>query len=349
MPSSDENNLRCPLPINDYPDILLAHGGGGRLMHQLIDRIFAAAFDNEVNKTRHDSVVLNLGKGKVAFTTDSFVVNPLFFPGGDIGTLAINGTVNDLAMSGAKPQYLSAGFILEEGLPTETLWRVAQSMRQAADEAGVKVVTGDTKVVERGRGHGLYINTAGVGVIEHDMNIGPQYVKDEDAVILSGDVGRHGIAILAEREGLSFETQLKSDCAPLAQPVMALIKAGIEIHCFRDLTRGGLATALVEIAKSSNMKITVRESDIAVCEKVRGACELLGYDPLYVANEGRFIAIVPEKDKGKTLEILKSFCAQAAMIGRVVGASAGLVTLKGGLGAERVLDMLSGEQLPRIC
>jgi len=346
------DNWQCPLPISDYPKILLAHGGGGRLMHDLIDGIFVAAFGAESLDAEHDGARLDPGSDKLAFTTDSYVVHPLFFPGGDIGSMAVYGTVNDLAMCGARPKYLSAGFILEEGLETETLWKIAVSMRQAADKARVGIVTGDTKVVDRGRGHGVYINTAGVGTIEHNLVIGPRRIGDGDAVILSGDIGRHGIAIMAAREGLEFETTVESDCAPLADSVMKLIEGGIEIHCLRDLTRGGLATAIIEIARSSGNEIRLDERSITVNEQVRGACELLGYDPLYIANEGRYAAFVPTIQAENALEIMREVIPDSipAIIGRVgAGGDRGEVILKGAVGSERILDMLSGEQLPRIC
>jgi hydrogenase expression/formation protein HypE len=270
----------------------------------------------------------------------------LFFPGGDIGTLAVNGTVNDLAMCGARPLYLSAGFILEEGLPVETLKRVVESMRDAAEAAGVEIVTGDTKVVDKGRCDGMYINTAGVGVVEHTLDIAPSSLQAGDAVILSGDIGRHGMAVMAVREGLGFESEIVSDCAPLSLPVLALIDAGIEIHCLRDLTRGGLATTLVEIALAARVRIHIEETCIPVCENVRGACEILGLDPLYVANEGRFIAIVPQEDVRRTVDIMGS---AARCIGSVAESQRGVLTLKSAIGATRILEMLSGEQLPRIC
>jgi len=320
-------------------------------MHQLIEKMFIASFANPALSARHDSAVLNLDRNRIAFTTDSYVVKPLFFRGGDIGTLAIYGTVNDLAMSGARPLYISCGFIIEEGLPTETLWRVAQSMKQAAEIAGVSIVTGDTKVVDRGKGDGLFINTAGIGEIAHDMTIAPSAVRPGDAVIISGDIGRHGMAIMAAREGLEFESAIESDCAPLTEAVMNLIKAGIQIHCLRDLTRGGLASALVEIAETGGVHINIEEAAIAVREDVRGACEILGFDPMYVANEGRFVAFVPEAETGRALDILrgeKDF-DKSTVIGRVTGGRPGIVTMKSRIGATRIIDMLSGEQLPRIC
>lgn len=341
----------CPLPIQQHPQVMLAHGGGGKLMQNLIEQVFLPSFRNPLLESRHDGAVLEIGDERLAFTTDSYVVRPLFFPGGDIGTLAVNGTVNDLAMCGARPLYLSAGFIIEEGLPMETLWRVAQSMRVAAEGAGVQVVTGDTKVVDRGKGDGLYINTAGIGRVESGLNISPASVRAGDAVLLSGDIGRHGMAIMAMREGLAFESTIQSDCAPLVGPVMRLLAAGIEVHCLRDATRGGLASALVEIAEAAQARVQVDEVSIAVADEVRGACEILGLDPLYVANEGRFVAFVRESDAVRALEVLRSesVSAGAAPIGRVHEKGSSLVTLRSRIGATRVVDMLSGEQLPRIC
>ncbi len=348
--------LSCPIPINQYPQILLAHGGGGTLMHSLIEKMFMTEFKNPSLEARHDSAVLNLDAKKIAFTTDSYVVSPLFFPGGDIGSLAVHGTVNDLSMSGAKPLYISAGFIIEEGLPMDTLWKVVQSMQEAAKQAGVEIVTGDTKVVDKGKGDGIFINTAGVGIIEHNLVINPSSVMQGDAVIVSGDIGRHGIAIMAQREGLEFETTIESDSAPLNDIVQNLLKSGIEIHCMRDLTRGGLASALVEIAETSNHNINIIESEIPVREDVQGACEMLGFDPLYVANEGRFIVILPEKDAEKALDIMKKseHGQDSKIIGKVISENKGknlygFVTMKSKIGATRIVDMLSGEQLPRIC
>jgi hydrogenase expression/formation protein HypE len=349
MARQDEFTLSCPIPISQYPQILLAHGGGGKLMHQLIEKIFGAAFANEYLDERHDGAALTLNGARLAFTTDSYVVRPLFFPGGDIGKLAVYGTVNDLAMCGARPLFLSAGFILEEGLPMETLWKIVQSMRAAAQKAHVQIVTGDTKVVDKGKGDGVFINTAGIGIIEHDLAISPKSVRPGDLILLNGDVGRHGIAIMAVREGLSFESAIESDCAPLAEVVLKLIEAGIELHCLRDLTRGGLASALNEIAQTAQVHITIDESAVPVREDVQGACEILGLDPLYVANEGRFIAFVAPQDAERALEILRTFSSEATLIGQVLAEPRGLVTLTSRIGAQRILDMLSGEQLPRIC
>ena len=272
-------------------------------------------------------------------------------PGSDIGELAINGTVNDLAMYGARPLYLSAAFILEEGLPMEILWRVIQSMQDAARKANIQLVTGDTKVVDKGKGDGIFINTAGIGIIEHNLNINPLSIRIGDAVILSGDIGRHGIAIIAAREGLGFETTIESDCAPLAGLVMELIRSGIEIHCLRDLTRGGLASALVEIAETAKVGIEIDEKSIPVREDVRGACEILGFDPIYVANEGRMAAFVNSSDAGRALEILHltPLGQGATVIGKVESKQPGIVTIKSPIGVIRIMDMISGEQLPRIC
>lgn len=340
----------CPIPIQQYPHILLAHGGGGKLMHQLIEKMFIATFGDD-SHIPHDATVLTLPTQKIAMTTDSYVVRPLFFPGGDIGSLAIHGTVNDLAMAGARPLYLTVGLILEEGLPMETLWRIVQSMQQAAENAGVKIVTGDTKVVDKGKGDGIFINTAGVGVVEHSLAIAPGSVQPGDILLVNGDLGRHGIAIMALREGLDFETEIESDSAPVADLVGQLLQAGIEIHCLRDLTRGGLASTLNEIAEAAGFEIEIDELAIPVREDVQGACELLGFDPLYVANEGRFVAFVAPADAQKALEIMRShpLGINASQIGSVSATANSLVKLKSRIGAQRILDMLSGEQLPRIC
>ncbi len=341
----------CPIPISQYPHVILAHGGGGQLTQQLIEKLFGPTFSNPALDARHDGARLDVGGRPLAFTTDSYVVRPLFFPGGDIGTLAVNGTVNDLAMCGARPLYLSSGFILEEGLPMDTLWRVVSSMKAAAERAGVTLVTGDTKVVDRGKADGLYVNTAGIGVVEHDGVIAPSSVRDGDAILISGDIGRHGMAIMAVREGLQFESSIESDCASLAPAVLALLDAGVDVHCLRDLTRGGLASALVEIAQASKLHVHVRESDVPVREDVRGACEILGFDPMYVANEGRFVAFVAAPDVNRAVEVLKQHAvsADARAIGAVDASPPGLVTLRSRIGATRVVDMMTGEQLPRIC
>jgi hydrogenase expression/formation protein HypE len=341
----------CPLPIGRYPEVTMAHGGGGRLMHALVSEMFLKAFGEGPLGAPHDGAVVDAGGKRVAFTTDSYVVKPLFFPGGDIGRLAVFGTVNDLAMCGARPLALSVGLILEEGLPMETLGRIAASLAGAAREAGVPIVTGDTKVVDRGRGDGVYVNTAGVGLVEHGHDIGPGSIRPGDAVILSGDVGRHGMAVMAVREGLKFETPIESDAAPLWGAVRRLLDSGVAVHCLRDLTRGGLATALNELASGAGgAAIELSEALVPVREEVRGACEVLGLDPLYVANEGRFVAVVPAGEAGKALKALKAepVSAGAVVAGRVTAGS-GDVSLVTTVGTSRVLDMLSGEQLPRIC
>src|SRR5947209_5706453 len=300
-------NLSCRLPRVADDRIVLAHGGGGRLTRQLIEKIFLPAFSNDMLEQHHDGAVVPVNGSPLAFTTDSFVVRPLIFPGGNIGDLAVNGTVNDLAMCGARPLYLSAGFILEEGLEMETLRTVVTSMQGAAAKADVKLVTGDTKVVDKGKGDGIFVNTSGIGVIDSNlkMPIGPASVQPGDAVIVSGDLGRHGIAILSVREGLEFESPILTDCANLWPAVEALLNAGIEIHCLRDLTRGGLATTLNEIASDRNICIRLEEALIPVDEVVQGACEILGLDPLYVANEGRFAVFVPSAQADAALNVLK--------------------------------------------
>lgn len=331
----------------------MGHGGGGKLTQDLIDRVFRPAFANRALDAQHDGAVLEppTPGGRLAFTTDAHVVSPLFFPNSDIGHIAVCGTVNDLAMCGARPRWLSAAFVLEEGLPIATLQRVVRSMRAAADAAGVQIVTGDTKVVERGKGDGLYIATSGIGVIEHRLNIGPGSLRAGDAVLISGDVGRHGMAIMAGRAGLAFESLIESDCAPLNHAVQALLDAGLEIHCLRDLTRGGLATAMVELAETARLAIRIEETAVPVTEPVRGACEILGLEPLYVANEGRFACFLPADQAEAALAILQRHAPgeSPARIGTVLAAPAGLVTLRSVIGAERILDRLSGEQLPRIC
>ena len=343
--------LTCPFPIRQYPHVLLAHGGGGKLMQQLIEKMFSYAFGPKPVHGLHDSTVLNLPVSKIAFTTDSFVVKPLFFPGGDIGSLAVNGTVNDLAMSGAKPLYLSLGFIIEEGLSMESLWNIVRSIKNAADEAGVTIVTGDTKVVDRGKGDGIFINTSGIGIIEHSLNIAPGFVKSGDAIIISGDVGRHGIAIMASREGLAFETTIQSDCAALNGLVHLIIKSGADVHCMRDLTRGGLASALNEIAQDSGHPIEIEEAKVPVIEEVASACAMMGFDPLYVANEGLFMAIVSKEIAADFLTRLKQDKngINAAIIGEVNTENPGRVIMKSRIGGKRVVTYLTGEQLPRIC
>ncbi|HEY5911812.1 MAG TPA: hydrogenase expression/formation protein HypE [Verrucomicrobiae bacterium] len=341
----------CPLPISEYPRVLLAHGGGGKLMHQLLEKLILPAFRNSLPGPQHDSAVLDVGGQRLAFTTDSYVVRPLFFPGGDLGSLAIHGTVNDLAMSGARPLYLSASFIIEEGLPMDTLWKICCSMQQAAHAAGVQVVTGDTKVVDKGKGDSLFINTAGVGIIEHSLKITPPSVAPGDAILVNGDLGRHGMAIMAVREGLEFDSTIESDSAPLADLVLELVRADLEIHCLRDLTRGGLASVLNEIAEAAGICARVDETLIPVREDVRAACEILGLDPLHVACEGRLALFLPEDQAARALEVMRRHPvgAGACRIGQVAAATGARVLLKSTIGVPRVLDMISGEQLPRIC
>ena len=349
--NSPDFSAACPLPISQYPHVLMAHGGGGRLMHRLLEDVFGKAFSNPLLDTRHDSAQFIVPPGRLAMTTDSYVVRPIFFPGGDIGSMAVHGTVNDLAMSGARPLYLTSAFIIEEGLPMETLWRVVCSMRDAAKKCGAQIITGDTKVVDKGKGDGLFINTTGIGVLEHLLNIAPQNVQPGDAVIVSGDLGRHGMAIMAVREGLEFESQIESDSAPVHEPVLELIKAGVEIHCLRDLTRGGLASALNEIAEAACVKIAIEQNAVPVRADVNAACEILGLDVLHVANEGRFVAFVPAQEVESALAILRQHevSGNSVVIGRVIEKAASLVTVKSTLGVSRILDMPSGEQLPRIC
>ena len=351
-----EFNLSCPVPRVADDRIVLAHGGGGRLTHQLIEKIFMPAFGNPLLEQRHDGAVLPLDElkpgSRLAFTTDSFVVRPLIFPGGTIGDLAIYGTVNDLAMCGARPLYLSAGFILEEGLAMDTLRTVVASMQQAAAKAGVQLVTGDTKVVDKGKGDGIFVNTSGIGLIEANVEtIGPASVQVGDAVIVSGDLGRHGVAILSVREGLEFESPILSDTASVWPAVEALLNGAIEIHCLRDLTRGGLATTLNEIASDRNICIKLEEALIPVQETVQSACEILGLDPLYVANEGRFAVFVPAAQLNATLDIMKRIPVSegSVCVGKVEESPARTVVLQSRIGGNRVVDMLSGEQLPRIC
>lgn len=345
-------SLTCPTPLADHATVQLAHGGGGRLMRQLIEGVFLPAFQTAATQTPpHDSAVFAIDGIRLAFTTDSFVVSPLFFPGGDIGKLAICGTVNDLAMAGAKPAHLSAGFILEEGLAMKTLRRVVASMSQTAREVGVPIVTGDTKVVDRGHADGMFINTAGIGLVPDGVEISPARVVAGDAILVSGDLGRHGIAVMSVREGLAFEGALQSDCASLAGLVEALLAAGSDIHCLRDLTRGGLAAALNEIAEHAHVGIELQEAVIPIAQPVASACELLGLDPLYVANEGRLVAFVPAEAARRVLEIIKAHPAacQPAIIGTVTDRHPGIVELRSVLGGGRIIDLLSGEQMPRIC
>jgi len=330
--------------------ILLAHGSGGKLAHEVVEKIFVKAFANPFLAKLDDSAVMDFN-GRLAFTTDSYVVSPIFFPGGDVGKLAVCGTVNDLAMSGAKPLYLSLSFIIEEGLSQDELSKIVDSVQQAAQEAEVEIVTGDTKVVNRGSADKLFITTAGVGIISEGINISGNRARPGDKVILSGTIGDHGIAVLSQREGLSFSTQLESDCAPLGGLVVKMLAASPDIHCLRDPTRGGLATTLNELAKQSEVSIRIEEEKIPVREEVLGACEMLGFDPLYVANEGKLVAIAPVKDASKILKAMRENHngADAAIIGEVKAEYPGRVVMKTCLGASRIVDMLVGDLLPRIC
>ena len=343
----------CPLPIFDHKNIVLGHGSGGKLTAELINKVFLPAFANPVLDKLDDQAVLQVSGARLAFTTDSFVVTPIFFPGGDIGRLAVNGTVNDLAMSGARPLFLSAAFILEEGLASEDLQRVVESMRAAAEEAGVQIVTGDTKVVNRGKGDQIFITTTGIGVIERPLNISADAAQPGDKIILSGYVGDHGIAVMSQRENLEFESTIESDCAPLHSLVQAMLDAAADgaIHCLRDPTRGGVATTLNEIAGRSRVGMLLDEQAIPLRESVKGACELLGLDALYVANEGKLVAAVDAKSAAAVVQQMRAhrFGAETAVIGEVVADHPGMVLMKTAVGGTRVLDVMFGEQLPRIC
>jgi hydrogenase expression/formation protein HypE len=380
-------SLQCPIPISEYPIVTLAHGGGGRLTQMLIERMFVPAFAPPEGRSRnralemlHDGAIIPLpfpatesagdatatgdhdagigaegggrGGGRLAFSTDSFVVSPRFFPGGDIGSLAVHGTVNDLAMCGARPLALSAGFILEEGLPMDELWRIVRSLAQAAQDVGVNVVTGDTKVVERGKGDGIYINTAGIGLIPPGVDIAPRRARPGDVVLINGPIAQHGIAIMSMREGLAFETAVESDSTPLHDLVASILAAaGQQVHVLRDPTRGGVSSALNEIAAQARVGIRLVESAIPVGDEVRGACEILGLDPLYVANEGKCLVIVAEEAAEAVLAAMRThpLGRNAAAIGKVVADHPGKVVLRSRIGGQRIVDMLSGEQLPRIC
>ncbi len=345
-------SLQCPIPIQDYPTVLLAHGGGGSLTQMLIERMFVQAFDNPALEMLHDAAVMEINGARLAFSTDSFVISPLFFPGGDIGSLAVHGTVNDLAMAGARPLGLSSALILEEGLPMEDLWRIVQSMQAAAAKVGVPIVTGDTKVVDKGKGDGAFINTTGIGLIPAGVRISPTRARAGDVVLINGPIADHGIAIMSVREGLEFETTIESDSAALHDLAAALIEVlGENVHVLRDPTRGGVASALNEIAQKARVGVRLDEKAIPIREQVRAACEILGFDPLYVANEGKCIAIVAAEAAETALETMRRhpLGRDAAIIGQVVEDHPGRVFLRSRIGGLRVVDMLSGEQLPRIC
>ncbi len=341
----------CPTPKSHYDRILLGHGSGGQLSAELLKRVFLPALGNDVLNALEDQATLPFGNGRLAFTTDSFVVKPLFFPGGDIGKLAVHGTINDLAVGGAKPLYLSAAFILEEGMLIADLKRIVQSMRLACDEVGVKIVTGDTKVVDRGKGDQLFITTSGIGVVPAGRSLSIRSARHGDCILLSGTIGDHGVAIMSVREGLEFETVLESDSAPLADLTHVMLESCPSIRCMRDPTRGGLASALNELASASRVGIRLLEKRIPIRAEVRGACEMLGLDPLYVANEGKLMAVVPENDAERLLNAMRChpLGRNAAIVGTVVTDHPGLVVMDTLVGGERVVTMLSGEQLPRIC
>ncbi len=343
--------ISCPGPVPAKDTVLLGHGSGGKLSAELVRDLFLPAFQNPALARLDDQAVVRINGARMAFTTDSFVVKPLFFPGGDIGSLAVNGTINDLAMGGATPLFLSVAFIIEEGLAMETLRRVVSSLRHAADAAGVQIVTGDTKVVEKGSGDGIFINTAGIGSVPDGIELSADRARPGDKVILSGPIGDHGIAILAQREGLEFESTIESDSASLHSLVANMLRVTNEIRCMRDPTRGGLSSALNEIAEQSRVSIELQESSIPVRDEVRGACELLGLDPLYVANEGKLVAIVPADVASGVLAAMRQnpLAEQAQIIGTVTSSRPGMVTMRTAFGTTRIVDMLAGDQLPRIC
>ncbi len=351
MTTFDPTAWSCPLPLRDHPNIVMGHGGGGKLSSDLIQHLFLPAFQNDVLAHLADAAVVTVGDGRLAISTDSFVVKPLFFPGGNIGELAVNGTVNDLSMSGATPLYLTAGFILEEGLALDALGRIVESMAAAARRAGVTLITGDTKVVEMGHGDGVYINTSGVGLVPAGVEIGPQRATPGDVVLLSGTIGDHGMAIMSVREGLQFEADIVSDTAPLNGLVAAILQACPDVHVLRDPTRGGVATVLNEIARSAGVGIAIDEGRIPVRPAVRSACELLGMDPLYVANEGKLVAIVPGGLADTVLAVMRDhpLGRDAAAIGQVVDRHPGMVVARTGIGSARIVSVQIGEQLPRIC
>jgi hydrogenase expression/formation protein HypE len=347
----DFSQWSCPLPLRDYPSIVMGHGGGGQLSSELIEHLFVPAFRNHALESLADSTVLPRPAGRLAFSTDSYVVQPLFFPGGSIGDLAVHGTVNDLAMSGATPLYLSAGFILEEGFPLSQLAAIVDRMARAAREAGVQIVTGDTKVVERGHGDGCYINTAGVGVIADNIEIGPARARPGDVVIVSGTIGDHGMAIMSVREGLEFETIIESDTAALNGMVASLLRFAPHVHVLRDPTRGGLATSLNEIAAQSQVGVVIEERKLPVLPDVQSACDLLGMDPVYVANEGKLVAIVDPSVAEAVLAAMRDDAhgRNAAIIGRVTEQHKGMLAAKTTIGGTRIIPLQIGEQIPRIC
>ena len=353
-PPPDFDTWTCPLPLRDYPTVVMGHGGGGKLSADLIKHLFFPVFENPILAEMGDAAVVLPGGARhpgVAISTDSFTVTPLFFPGGDIGKLAVHGTLNDIAMVGARPLFLSAAFILEEGLPLEVLGKIAASMADACRSSGVTIVSGDTKVVDKGHGDGVYINTTGIGSVPPGVNIRPNRARPGDVVIVSGDIGVHGIAILSVREGLAFETVIESDTAALQGLVANMLEATTDIHCLRDPTRGGLAAALNEVAAAAGVGIELDEAALPVPPAVRAACEMLGLDPLYVANEGKLVAILPAGQAEPVLQQMQAhpLGKQATIVGVVKESHPGMVVARTGIGGRRVVDMLVGEQLPRIC
>jgi hydrogenase expression/formation protein HypE len=350
--SPDFSNWSCPLPLVGYPTIVMGHGGGGKLGTELVEHLFLPAFRNAALENLGDAAVLELSSGRLAMSTDSFVVQPLFFPGGSIGELAVNGTVNDLAVSGAVPKFLSASFILEEGFPLAQLAAIVNAMAAAAATAGVQIVTGDTKVVERGHGDGCYINTAGIGLLREGIQVGPQRVQPGDAIVVSGMIGDHGMAIMSVREGLEFESQIRSDCAALNGMIGEVLDAvGAAVHAMRDPTRGGLSSTLNEIAQASGVGISIDERKLPVRMEVQSACELLGLDPVYVANEGKAVFFVAPELTEKVLAVLKAhpLGQDAALIGHATSEHKGMLVARTQMGANRVIAPQIGEQLPRIC
>jgi hydrogenase expression/formation protein HypE len=352
MTDLDFDSWTCPVPLRDTPFVVMGHGGGGAMSAELVEHLFLPGFGAAAGDDLGDSAVLELGtSGRLAFSTDSFVVKPMFFPGGSIGDLAVNGTVNDLAMSGARPMYLSTAFILEEGTPLAEIGRIAAAMGAAARAAGVRLVTGDTKVVDRGSGDGLYVNTAGIGVIPDGVDIGPRRAGAGDAVLVSGDIGVHGVAVMSCRAGLEFGTTVESDTAALHGLVADMIATGADVHVLRDPTRGGIAASLNEIAKAAGVGIHLVERDLPIPQPVRDACSLLGLDPLQVASEGKLLAIVPADVADRVLEAMRAhpLGQGARRIGSCVGDHPGMVVARTALGGSRVVNLPVGEQLPRIC
>jgi hydrogenase expression/formation protein HypE len=348
----DFSKWSCPLPLKDYPTIVMGHGGGGKLGNELVEYLFLPAFRNPALENLGDAAVIELASGRLAMSTDSFVVQPLFFPGGSIGALAVNGTVNDLAVSGAEPKFLSASFILEEGFPLAQLAAVVDAMADAAEKAGVRIVTGDTKVVERGHGDGCYINTAGVGLLRPGINVGPNRAQVGDVVLVSGTIGDHGMAIMSVREGLEFESQIRSDCAALNGMIAEVLDAvDSSVHAMRDPTRGGLASTLNEIATASNVGIDIDDEMVPIRSEVQSACELLGLDPVYVANEGKAVFFVAPQAADRALQVLRAhpLGCDAARIGVVTAQHPRMLVARTAIGANRVIATQIGEQLPRIC